>query len=95
MSANWLIHKHPLSAFRQHLVISRTRDDIRHVLVDTRLTIRRTGESAEYRELDAAELERSIAEDFGLPVQESWRALFAELVTNRLGARWPARDVER
>jgi N-hydroxyarylamine O-acetyltransferase len=77
--ANWLISTHPASSFHEHIVISRTRDDIRHVLVDTRLTIRRTSADVEYRNLDAAQLERSVVEDFGLPMQESWRPLFAEL----------------
>jgi len=79
MVANWAISTHPASSFHEHVVISRTRDDIRHVLVDTRLTTRRTGAEVEHRDLDAAELEQSVVEDFGLPIQETWRPLFADL----------------
>jgi len=78
-AANWLISTHPASSFHHNLVISRTSDDIRHVLVNTRLTTRRRGADAEHRELDAAGLERSLVEDFGLPMLESLRPLFAEL----------------
>jgi N-hydroxyarylamine O-acetyltransferase len=86
LAANWLISTHPASTFHDHLVISRTRDDVRHVLVDARLTTRRTGAEVEHRDLDAAQLERSVIEDFGLPFQESWRPLFAELAS-RVSAR--------
>jgi len=79
LAANWLISTHPASTFHQNLVISRTRDDVRHVLVNTRLTTRRTGADVEHRELDAAELEQSLVDDFGLPILESFRPLFAEL----------------
>jgi N-hydroxyarylamine O-acetyltransferase len=81
LAANWLISTHPASTFHQNLVISRTCDDVRHVLVNTRLTTRRTGAGVEYRDLDAAGLERSLVEDFGLPVLESFRPLFAELAS--------------
>ena len=81
LAANWLISTHPASTFHEHLVISRTRDEVRHVLVDTRLTIRRKDADVEYRDLDAAQLERSVVEDFGLTMQESWRPLFAEIAS--------------
>jgi N-hydroxyarylamine O-acetyltransferase len=85
LAANWLISTHPASTFHEHLVISRTRDEVRHVLVDARLTTR-TASGVEHRDLNAAQLEQSVAEDFGLPMQESWRPLFAELAS-----RTPAR----
>jgi N-hydroxyarylamine O-acetyltransferase len=85
LAANWLISTHPASTFHEHLVISRTRDEVRHVLVDARLTTR-TASGVEHRDLDAVQLEQSVAEDFGLPIQESWRPLFAELAS-----RTPAR----
>jgi N-hydroxyarylamine O-acetyltransferase len=78
-AANWLISTHPASSFHQNLVVSRTRDEVRHVLVNTRLTTRRTGAEVEHRELDAAQLEQSLVEDFGLPIQENFRRLFVEL----------------
>jgi N-hydroxyarylamine O-acetyltransferase len=80
LAANWLISTHPASTFHERLVLSRTRDDIRHVLVDARLTTR-TASGVEHRGLDAAQLEHSVAEDFGLPIQESWRPLFAQLAS--------------
>ena len=81
LAANWLISTHPASSFHHNFVVSRTRDEVRHVLVNTRLTTRRTGAEVEHRELDAAELEQSLVEDFGLPIQENFRPLFAELVS--------------
>jgi N-hydroxyarylamine O-acetyltransferase len=85
LAANWLISTHPASTFHEHLVLSRTRDEIRHVLVDARLTTRRPG-AVEYRDLDAVQLERSVAEDFGLPIEDCWRPLFAE-IASRAAAR--------
>jgi len=79
VAANWLISTHPDSSFRQRLVVSRTRDEVRHVLVDARLTVRRRGAAAEHKVLNAAELEHSLLNDFGLPLQENWRPLFEEL----------------
>jgi N-hydroxyarylamine O-acetyltransferase len=81
LAANWLISTHPASSFHQNLVVSRTRDDIRHVLVNTRLTTRRTGAEVEYRDLDAAGLEQALVEDFGIPIQDSFRRLFGELAS--------------
>jgi N-hydroxyarylamine O-acetyltransferase len=81
LAFNWLISRHPASSFHQNLVITRTRDEVRHVLVNARLTTRRTGAEVEHRYLDAAQLEQSLVEDFGLPMQESLRPLFAELAS--------------
>jgi len=85
LAANWLISKHPASSFHHNLVVSRTRDEVRHVLVNTRLTTRRTGAEVEHRELDAAQLEHSLIEDFGLPIQENLRFLLAELASRAKG----------
>jgi N-hydroxyarylamine O-acetyltransferase len=79
--ANWLISTHPASSFHQNLVVSRTRDEVRHVLVNTRLTTRRAGAEVEYRDLNACELEQSLIDDFGLPIQEDFRALFSALAS--------------
>ncbi len=49
------------------------------MLVNTRLTTRRAGAEVEYRDLDAAGLEQSLVEDFGLPIQENFRPLLSEL----------------
>ncbi|HET7545987.1 MAG TPA: arylamine N-acetyltransferase [Polyangiaceae bacterium] len=81
VAANWLISTHPASSFHQNLVVSRTRDEVRHVLVNTRLTTRRSGAEVEYRDLDAAGLEQSLIDDFGLPIQDNFRRLFSELAS--------------
>lgn len=80
-AANWLIATHPASTFRRHLVVSRTKDDVRHVLVDTRLTVRRQGGSVARRELTADQIEDCLRDDFGLPAQVDWRSRFAALVS--------------
>jgi N-hydroxyarylamine O-acetyltransferase len=85
VGANWLIANHPASSFRHHLVVSRTRDDVRHVLSDTRLTVRRPGAPAGHAELSAQGIERCLAEDFGLPVQDGWRSLLAQVASGRPG----------
>ncbi len=81
VAANWLIANHPASTFRQHLVASRTRDEVRHVLVDARLTVRRPGVPAEHRELGPDRLEACLRDDFGLPVEASWRPVLAALAS--------------
>lgn len=83
MAANWLISTHPASAFRHHLVVSRTGDDVRHVLADTHLTVRRPGAPVEHKELTAAQIEQCLTEDFGMPARTSWRSLFSELAAHR------------
>lgn len=83
VSANWLISNHPASTFRQHLVVSRTQDDVRHMLVDTRLTVRRRDATVQHTELTACQIEQCLQDDFGLTVQDDWRPLFAELASHR------------
>ncbi|MDB5480290.1 MAG: N-hydroxyarylamine O-acetyltransferase [Caulobacteraceae bacterium] len=81
MGANWLISTHPDSPFRHRLVVSRTCDEVRHVLVDARLTTRRSDRGAERRELGAAEMEACLSNLFGLPVMETWRPLLRRLAS--------------
>jgi N-hydroxyarylamine O-acetyltransferase len=81
-AANWFVSTHPGSAFHGTLVVTRTAERTRWLLTDNRLTIRRTGEDTERRDLDADELERSLAEDFKLAVQPQWRGLL-EAVAGR------------
>ena len=76
-AANWLIANHPASSFRHHLVVSRTMDNVRHVLTDRRLTVRRRGAPAEYAELSAGQIETCLGDVFGLPVREEWRPIVA------------------
>ncbi|MEA4856145.1 arylamine N-acetyltransferase [Solidesulfovibrio sp.] len=80
-AANWLIANHPASSFRRHLVVSRTRDDLRHVLVDTRLTVRRAGAAAEHTRLGAGQLEACLRETFGLAVEDRWRPALVALAS--------------
>jgi N-hydroxyarylamine O-acetyltransferase len=70
---NWYTSTHPDSIFRRTLMAARTAPDARHALLENRLTVRRPGAETERRSLDAAELERVLAEDFGLPVTADWR----------------------
>jgi N-hydroxyarylamine O-acetyltransferase len=79
LAANWLISTHPASSFRHHLVVSRTQNDIRHLLVDTRLTIRRPNTAAEHRELTAEQLQESLVRDFDLPMNAEWQPLLREI----------------
>ncbi|HLZ81992.1 MAG TPA: arylamine N-acetyltransferase [Caulobacteraceae bacterium] len=88
MAANWLISTHPDSPFRQRLVVSRTCDEARHVLVDARLTTRRS-DGAEHRELDAEEMEACLSEVFGLPIVDSWRPLLERLASPPRSKRVP------
>lgn len=70
---NWYTSTHPDSIFRRTLMAARTAPDARHALLENRLTVRRPGAETERRSLNAAELERVLAEDFGLPVTADWR----------------------
>jgi N-hydroxyarylamine O-acetyltransferase len=82
LAAHWLISTHPGSSFRHHLVVSRTQDHVRHVLVDARLTVRRSDGEVEHRELDGNQIEECLVSDFELPVRSEWRPLFAELAAS-------------
>lgn len=79
MAANWVISQHPSSPFRHRLVVSRTFDDARYVLVDRRLTTRRRGAASEQRTLFEVDLTACLGEVFGLPVVEEWGSLLREL----------------
>jgi N-hydroxyarylamine O-acetyltransferase len=74
-AANWYISTHPASAFRRHLVVARTLIEARYVLTDNRLAIRRPGRETVLKMLDAAGLERSLTEDFGLRIRPEWRPM--------------------
>ena len=80
VAANWLISTHPDSPFRHRLVVSRTYDEVRYVLVDARLTTRRS-DRVEHRDLDAEEMGACLAEVFGLPIVDGWRPLLERLAS--------------
>jgi N-hydroxyarylamine O-acetyltransferase len=73
LAPNWFTSTHPESPFRQMLICSRTTPDARYALLGNRLTIRRPEVEPAQRVLTADELEVSLAGDFGLPVEPSWR----------------------
>jgi N-hydroxyarylamine O-acetyltransferase len=73
VSANWFTSTHPDSQFRQHLIVSRVTADARLGLLDNRLAIRRCGAPAELRVLTADGIAEALANEFGLPVEDSWR----------------------
>ncbi|WP_020181157.1 arylamine N-acetyltransferase [Methylopila sp. M107] len=71
--ANWFTSTHPSSFFTRALVAARTTPDARLALYGNRLTVRPPGAPIERRELDAAEIERTLEEAFGLAVAPDWR----------------------
>jgi N-hydroxyarylamine O-acetyltransferase len=73
-AANWFTSTHPNSVFKSQLMVTRTTDAARYVLVDGLLTVRRPGGAAWSRHfLDADALEACLARDFGLSPEPSWR----------------------
>ena len=74
-AANWFTSTHHASFFARRIVAARTAPDARYALFGRRLTIRRPGGTSERHELDAAGIERALAEIFRLPVAEEWRPL--------------------
>lgn len=79
-AANWFTATHPSSPFRQQLIAWRTNAHRRLVLADNRLTVREAGRAAVRVRLSAEELERALAEDFGLAVEPAWRPMLREAV---------------
>ena len=71
--ANWYTATHPESHFRHRLIVTRTTPDARHVLAGAQLTVRSPDGATERRVLDADQIERELAERFGLPVEPDWR----------------------
>ena len=82
IAPNWFTSTHPDSPFRQGLIVSRTTPDARYTLLGNRLTIRRPGGAALQRLLSADALEHSLASDFGLTVEPSWRPLLERVAAN-------------
>jgi len=71
--ANWYTATHPDSHFRHRLIVTCTTPEARHVLAGARLTVRSPDGATESRFLDAEQIERELAERFGLPVEPDWR----------------------
>jgi N-hydroxyarylamine O-acetyltransferase len=80
LTPNWFTSTHPDSPFRQGLIVSRTTPDVRYALLGNRLTIRRAGAEPVQRFLASDALEQSLEKEFGLPVESTWRPIFAQAV---------------
>ncbi|HWA62773.1 MAG TPA: arylamine N-acetyltransferase [Caulobacteraceae bacterium] len=76
---NWYVATNPTHAFHTTLMVSRITPGRRLSLVDNVLTVRRRGVQAERRRLDADDMAAVLADDFRLPAQPGWRALFEEI----------------
>jgi len=77
--SNWYTSTHPASPFRRALMVARATDDTRYALLNRRLTVRRQSGPVERRNLDAGELERTLTDTFGLPVEPEWRPLLQRI----------------
>ena len=73
--ANWYASTHPSSLFRRTLMIARTTPQARYALLQNRLTVRTPGGAVERSALTADEIERALADIFGLPVEPEWRPI--------------------
>ena len=71
--ANWFTSTHPTSHFRHRLTVTRSLPGICYALLENRFTARTADGEVEQRSLTADEIERTLAETFGLPVEASWR----------------------
>jgi N-hydroxyarylamine O-acetyltransferase len=72
---NWFTSRHPSSHFRHQLIAAKTTTEARYNLLEGRLTVRRPGAPAEQSHLDAKGIEAALEGTFGLPVEQSWRAI--------------------
>lgn len=79
LMANYYSSTYPESHFRRDLIVARTTLEARNTLLRNRLTIRRTDGSSERRFLSAAELERTLAQVFLLPVAPEWRPMIERM----------------
>lgn len=83
--ANWFTSAHPNSPFRRNLMVTRVTPDARYALLDNRFTVRKPDGEAEQRQLDAAQLEKVLAEIFALPVARDWRPVIERAVAAPAG----------
>jgi N-hydroxyarylamine O-acetyltransferase len=78
---NWYVSAHPTSHFRYTLIAARVTPEARSTLRNARLTVRRPDGTAVQQRLDAAGIERALAEDFGLAVEPEWRPILRQAAT--------------
>lgn len=77
---NFYSYAHPTSVLTSTLVVGRTTPEPRHVLRDNRLTVRRVDGAVEQRCLSTDELEATLRNVIGLPVETSWRPVLEKVV---------------
>jgi N-hydroxyarylamine O-acetyltransferase len=79
--ANFYTYAHPSSHFTWSLTVGRVTPTARYALKNNRLTHRdETGALIEQRDLSADELEATLRDVIGLPVQTAWRPLIEKIV---------------
>ncbi|HWU13859.1 MAG TPA: arylamine N-acetyltransferase [Caulobacter sp.] len=79
--ANFYTYAHPSSHFTFSLTAGRTTPTARYALKNNRLTWRDAGGAlVEQRDLSAEQLETTLREVLGLPVQPAWRPLIEQIV---------------
>ena len=79
--ANFYTYAHPSSHFTFSLTAGRTTPTARYALKNNRLTWRdASGALVEQRDLSADELETTLRDVLGLPVQPAWRPLIETIV---------------
>ncbi len=79
--ANFYTYAHPGSHFTWSLTAGRVTPDARYALKNNRLTHRDAdGALVEQRDLSADELEATLRDVIGLPVQPEWRPLIEKIV---------------
>jgi N-hydroxyarylamine O-acetyltransferase len=75
--ANWYTSTFPTSHFRHNLLAGLTTPQARHALLFNRYTVRPVGGQPVRAILSADEIETTLRDVFGLPVEPSWRPLIA------------------
>ncbi|MFZ0267551.1 arylamine N-acetyltransferase family protein [Caulobacter sp.] len=78
---NFYTYSHPSSHFTWSLTAGRTTPDARYAMKNNRLTHRDAdGALVEQRDLSADELEATLRDVIGLPVEPAWRPLIEKIV---------------
>ena len=79
--ANYFTYTHPSSHFTWSMTVGRTTSTARYALKNNRLTPRdQTGALVEQRDLTVDELEATLRDLIGLPVEASWRPVLEKVV---------------
>ncbi|TFH88548.1 arylamine N-acetyltransferase [Billgrantia azerbaijanica] len=86
---NWYTATHPSSHFRHQLSVALTTPEARYALRNARLTVRSSSGEETRRRLDASELEATLRDTFGLPVETNWRGVLERAVAAEREAALP------